>query len=229
MTKPVIGLTMYGLNEQKHYTIPSEYIDCIVAAGGVPLVLPLQGDIPNQLGLVDGILLIGGGDICPSCYAQTSHETVYMLDEQRDQYELELARQVLASGKPVFGICRGIQIVNVALGGTLIQHLPDVKGDLVKHRMPPREPIDHPVIVKDGSRLAGIVEELKFLAPSWHHQALDQVADQLNVVAHAPDGTVEAVEMPGHRWCICVQWHPELAGLDNVIQQRLFRDFVAHC
>ena len=229
MTKPVIGLTMYGLNDQKHYTIPGEYVDCVIAAGGVPMVLPLQGDIQTQLDRVDGILLIGGGDICPSCYDQAPHKTIYMLDKRRDQYELELVQRVLATGKPVLGICRGIQIVNIALGGTLVQHLPDVKGDLVQHRMPPREPVEHPVLVKAGSRLAEIVEDLNFLAPSWHHQALDEVADQLMVVAHAPDGTVEAVEMPEHRWCICVQWHPELAGSDDVIQQRLFRNFVAHC
>ena len=138
MTKPVIGLTMYGLNDQKHYTIPGEYVDCVIAAGGVPMVLPLQGDIQTQLDRVDGILLIGGGDICPSCYDQAPHETIYMLDKQRDQYELELVQRVLATGKPVLGICRGIQIVNIALGGSLVQHLPDVKGDLVQHRMPPR-------------------------------------------------------------------------------------------
>ena len=101
MTKPVIGLTMYGLNDQKHYTIPGEYVDCVIAAGGVPMVLPLQGDIQTQLDRVDGILLIGGGDICPSCYDQAPHETIYMLDKKRDQYELELVQRVLATGKPV--------------------------------------------------------------------------------------------------------------------------------
>ena len=154
--------------------------DCVIAAGGV-LGFTAARRYPKSIRSSKWVL-IGGGDICPSCYDQDPHETVYMLDKQRDEYELELVQRVLVTGKPVFGICRGIQMVNVALGGTLVQHLPDVKGDLVQHRMPPREPINHPVLVKAGSRLAEIVEDLNF-SPIVH-QALGKVADQLMVVAY---------------------------------------------
>ena len=227
--RPVIGLTMYGLNQDQRYSIPSNYVECVAAAGGLPLLLPPLGDVTEQLKSVDGVLLIGGGDMCPSCYDQPPHVSVYGIDTQRDNYELALTHQVIELEKPLFGICRGIQILNIALGGTLIQHLPDVVGDSVKHRLPPRKPVNHPISVKTDSRLADIVNATNFSAPSWHHQALDFVADSLSVVAWAPDGTIEAVEMADHPWCIAVQWHPELSGPEDLIQQRLFADFVQHC
>ena len=177
---------------------------------------------------IDGLILIGGGDVCPSCYEQESHETVYMTDSQRDRYELDLFKAALDVDIPVFGICRGIQVMNVALGGSLHQHLPDVVGDEVRHRLPPREPVNHTVFAEPDSRLATILQTEEFDAPSWHHQAVDRVAEPFVAVAYARDNTIEALELPDHKWCIAVQWHPELAP-DDPIQQRLFTDFINHC
>ena len=110
----------------------------------------------------------------------------------------------------------------MALGGTLFDHLPDHVGEEVDHRLPPREPTPHTLEVEEGSGLAGILGETSFTAESWHHQAIDNVAPGLTVVARAPDGTIEAVEKPDHPWLYAVQWHPELTAAEDPIQQRLF-------
>ena len=225
---PRVGLTMYGKNDERHFTIPSEYIDSVTSAGGLPIVMPPIDNPQTFLEQIDGLLLIGGGDICPSCYEQDSHETVYMMDQQRDSYELHLFLAALKLGMPIFGICRGIQIMNVALGGTLHQHLPEIVGEEVRHRLPPRHPVNHTVLAQPDSRLSRILKSSEFDAPSWHHQALDKVADPFTVVARARDNTVEAVEITDRKWCLAVQWHPELAP-DDPIQQRLFTDFINHC
>ena len=225
---PKIGLTMYGQNDERHFTIPSEYINSITRAGGLPIVMPPIDEPHHFLCQIDGLILIGGGDVCPSCYEQESHETVYMTDSQRDRYELDLFKAALDVDIPVFGICRGIQVMNIALGGSLHQHLPDVVGDEVRHRLPPREPVNHTVFAEPDSRLATILQTEEFDAPSWHHQAVDKVAEPFVAVAYARDNTIEALELPDHKWCIAVQWHPELAP-DDPIQQRLFTDFINHC
>ena len=136
--------------------------------------------------------------------------------------ELALLERAIASGLPTLGICRGTQLLNVALGGTLFDHLPDHVGEEVDHRLPPREPTPHTLEVEEGSGLAGILGETSFTAESWHHQAIDNVAPGLTVVARAPDGTIEAIEKPDHPWLYAVQWHPELTAAEDPIQQRLF-------
>ena len=125
-------------------------------------------------------------------------------------------------GVPTLAICRGTQILNVAEGGTLIEHLPDVVGETVIHRAPPREPVAHPVRVLPESRLAGVLGATDFSCMSWHHQAIRQVAPGFEVVAYAPDGTIEGLEMQSHPWLVAVQWHPELTAAEDPIQQRLF-------
>jgi putative glutamine amidotransferase len=137
-----------------------------------------------------------------------------------------LARHLVTQDMPLLGICRGTQVINVALGGTLIEHLPDVMGEAVLHRAPPRVPVEHEVAIEPASRLASIVGESRLTAASWHHQAIRQPGTGLQVVAHAPDGTIEAVEKPGHPWLIAVQWHPELTAADDPLQQRLFDGLV---
>jgi putative glutamine amidotransferase len=123
---------------------------------------------------------------------------------------------------PTLCICRGIQVLNVALGGTLIEHLPDEVGDTIAHRVPPRNPTQHPIRLEPGSRLADIIGQAEATTTSWHHQAIRRPAAGLDVVAHAPDGTIEAVEMPDHPWLVAVQWHPELTAANDPGQQRLF-------
>ncbi len=229
MTKqsPLIGITTYGANEKKEFTLPVEYVACVRRAGGIPvLVPPGEPQVEALLGRLDGVVLAGGGDICPSCYGGVQHVTVYNVDSARDQMELALAMAVIERDVPTLAICRGIQIVNVALGGTLHPHLPDVVGEDILHRAPPRKPIPHAVRVFGSSRLASIMATANVEPMSWHHQALRDVAPGLDVVAEAPDGVIEAVEMAGHRWLVGVQWHPELTAEKDPTQQRLFDELL---
>jgi len=225
--RPLIGITTYGQDEQQRFGLPREYVDAVWRAGGLPLLVPpLPGTVADVLSRLDGLILAGGGDIDPVHYGGQSHETIYNLDRERDQFELELAKLFLGTGRPLFGICRGMQTLNVALGGTLIEHLPDVVGEGVLHRLPPRAPGRHAVRVESGSRLAAILGELEFVSATWHHQAVRRPGERLRIVAQAPDGTIEAAEMPEHPWLIAVQWHPELTAADDPLQQKLFDDFV---
>jgi putative glutamine amidotransferase len=222
-THPIIGLTTYGRNADNRYTLPAEYVDAVRRAGGVPLLLAPGGE-PWELGLeiLDALILTGGGDIEPSRYGGKGHPANYAIDSERDASELSLAQHVLDSGLPALAICRGAQIFNVALGGTLIEHIPDEVGERVLHRAPPREPIPHRVSVQPDSRLAEITGRTDFEVASWHHQALKEIPEAFDVVAHAPDGTIEAVEVRGHPWLLAVQWHPELTAASDPLQQRLF-------
>lgn len=227
LTAPVIGITTYGRNEENRFHLPADYVDAVRRAGGLPLLIPPgEPRWRETLRVVDGLILTGGGDIDPQLYGGSGHPTIYNLDHERDESELALAREVLTTGLPTLGICRGMQVINVALGGTLFEHLPEVVGETVLHRAPPREPIPHSVTVTGEGRLGRIAGEREFSCASWHHQALREVAKELRVVAHAPDRTVEAVEMPAHPWLVAVQWHPELTAAYDPVQQRLFAAFV---
>lgn len=225
---PVIGITTYGRDERGRYALPSAYVAAVERAGGVPVLIPpLPAQAARYLELVDGFVLAGGGDLDPGHYGGDTHETLYSIDPERDALELELARHIVERRQPALAICRGLQVVNVALGGTLIEHLPAVVGEDVLHRAPPREPTPHPVRLKAGSRLAAIAGATEFAPMSWHHQAIRALAPGLEAVASAPDGTIEAVELPSHPWLIAVQWHPELTAQEDPAQQRLFDALVA--
>lgn len=220
---PVIGITTYGRDERGRYTLPAEYVSAVQRTGAVPVLIPpVPEHARRYLDLVEGLILAGGGDLDPAHYGGDVHESVYGVDAQRDQLELALAREIVRRRQPTLAICRGMQVLNVALGGTLITHLPAAVGEQVRHRKPPREPIPHPVRVKPGSRLAGITGLAECAPMSWHHQAIRTPAPGLDVVAHAPDGTIEAVEMPAHPWLIAVQYHPELTAHEDAAQQCLF-------
>jgi len=220
---PLIGLTTYGRGADNRYTLPADYIDAVRRAGGVPLLIaPGESRVEAILDVIDALVLSGGGDIDPSRYDGKRHDTNYSIDQERDTLELELARRVIDSRIPTLGICRGAQILNVVQGGKLIEHIPDEVGDKVLHRAPPREPVMHSVKLKTGSRLAKILGRDQFDATSWHHQALRGAAAGFDAVAHAPDGTIEAIEMPSHPWMIAVQWHPELSAASDPLQQKLF-------
>jgi putative glutamine amidotransferase len=221
--KPIIGITTYGRDERGRYTLPSEYVSAVERAGAVPVLIPpVPEHAERYLELVDGIVLAGGGDLDPAHYGGNAHDTIYSVDARRDALELALARRIVESRAPTLAICRGMQVLNVALGGTLIEHLPAVVGEDVLHRAPPREPTPHSVKVKPGSRLAAVAGASEFSPMSWHHQAIRKPAPGFEVVGTAPDGTIEAVELPAHPWLIAVQWHPELTAETDPAQQRLF-------
>jgi putative glutamine amidotransferase len=220
---PLIGLTSYGRTADNRFALPAEYLDAVRRAGGVPvLIAPGETRWEAALESMDAVILTGGGDIDPIRYAGRRHDTNYGIDSERDVLELAMARKAIDTGIPTLGICRGAQILNVVQGGKLIEHIPDEFGESVLHRAPPREPIRHSVQVKASSLLARILGLEELHVSSWHHQALRGVARGLEAVAHAPDGTIEAVEMPGHPWLVAVQWHPELTAATDPLQQRLF-------
>ncbi len=149
---PLIGLTTYGRGADNRYTLPADYLDAVRRAGGVPvLIAPGEPHLESILDVVDALILSGGGDIDPGRYNGKRHETNYAIDQERDTLELELGRRAIASGMPTLGICRGAQILNVAQGGRLIEHIPDEVGEKVLHRAPPREPVMHSVRLKPGS------------------------------------------------------------------------------
>jgi putative glutamine amidotransferase len=227
MSHPVIGLTTYGRGEANRFSLPAPYVDAVRRAGGVPILLPPgEAQADELLKRLDGLILTGGGDLDPAWYRGEPHPAIYMVDPERDRAELGLVAQIRASGLPTFGICRGSQVINVALGGTLVEHLPDQVGESIAHRLPPREPTAHAVTLTPGSRLADMLPAREFSAPSWHHQAVRRLAPGLRAAAQAPDGTIEAIEFPEHPWLIGVQWHPELAADNDPVHQRLFDELV---
>ena len=223
MKKPIIGLTTYPAGATHGWHTPALYVDAVLRAGGVPMML--SGQCPDcaerWLDVVDGVVLIGGGDINPAEFGSAGHETIYNLSAERDAMELALMRALLTHPKPVLAICRGMQILNTVLGGTLHVHLPDVVGESVLHRAPPRDPIQHSIQVAADSELAKVIGQQVHTA-SWHHQAIQQLGKGLKAVAWAPDGVIEAVELEGRQDLLAVQWHPEITAAEDNGQQQMF-------
>jgi putative glutamine amidotransferase len=225
--RAVIGITTYNRDKENQFLLPAEYVDSISRAGGIPLLIPHAGvDAEELLTRCDGLMLSGGGDLDPASYGGNPHETNDMVDGERDRAELALTRKAVESGFPILAICRGAQVLNVALGGKLIEHVPDEVGEAVAHRLSPKEGTPHRVTIEADSRLARILGCTECTPVSWHHQAIRVPGQGLRVVARAPDGIVEAVEMPQHPWLVAVQWHPELSAAEDPVQQRLFDQFV---
>ena len=222
MDRPRIGIT--SSNHEDGHAVARDYVEAVVAAGGLPVLLPiLAPDLaPVALRDLDGLLCSGGGDIEPGCYGQSPHPDVYGLDPARDAWELAL---VAAAEVPVLGICRGSQLLNVAAGGTLVQHLPDHTA-IVHRQMDRKREIVHDVEVHPGSRLHAVVGGLQLGVNSLHHQAVDEVGTGFTAVAWAPDGTIEAIEAIGDRPVLAVQWHPELL-LEHEAHRGLFAWLVA--
>jgi putative glutamine amidotransferase len=227
--RPIIGISAYPrTGNPPGFAVPCGYVDAVRRAGGIPVALPPGDPEPaHYLDLVDGLILAGGGDIDPDAYGGAKHHTVYAVCAERDAFELRLVRAALARDTtPMLCICRGMQVLNVALGGDLHVDIPDAVGKAVAHRHPERRPVRHEATVDALSRLGTILGAKKLVVESWHHQAVREIGRDLKAVAWAEDGLVEAVEHVSHRWCVAVQWHPELQP-DCPIQQRLFSALVA--
>ena len=239
MPKPLIGITTQRWSSST--TRPNQrvqgelhgYMDAVLAVGGLPVMIPLavQGaDLAELYGYLAGLVLPGGGDLEPALYHAAPHPTTNSIDPDRDQAEIWLARQALADAKPLLGICRGLQVLNVAAGGSLIQDLPTERPEADAHYFRyPDYPLDYPahnVQVEEDSLLARVVGEPILEVNSRHHQALQAVAPSLAVVGRAPDGVIEAVESPRHPFALAVQWHPENLQAQPAMRA-LFAQFVA--
>jgi gamma-glutamyl-gamma-aminobutyrate hydrolase PuuD len=243
MGKPVIGLSAYAeparwaVWDSSAVLLPLAYAEQVVAAGGVPVLLPPLAGIETAAGRLDGLVLTGGGDIDPTAYGAEPHPLTHRVSQQRDRAELELLAAALAGGLPVLGICRGLQVLNVARGGTMHQHLPDAPGldGLAAHTPAPGTYGSHPVRIAPGSKLAEILGPgangrdpngpgtLERAVPTSHHQAIDRLGDGLTAAAWAADGVIEAVELglvsPGqHPFVLAVQWHPEVGDDPRLLQ-----------
>ncbi|MBW2240814.1 MAG: gamma-glutamyl-gamma-aminobutyrate hydrolase family protein [Deltaproteobacteria bacterium] len=225
---PWIGVTTYHRERdgRSRFTLPDAYVEGIRRAGGEPVLLVPGAPAPaSLLDRLDGLVMTGGGDLHPDTLGTTAHGHMYSMCEERDRFELALVRSALARSLPTLAICRGLQVLNVALGGDIHSHLPDEVGEEVAHRKSQTEPTDHPVQLEAGTALATLFgcEALPGVA-SWHHQAVRRLGEGLRPAAYATDGTVEALVLDGAAWLQAVQWHPELE-LESV-QARLFRALV---
>lgn len=225
--RPSIGITTHGRTERGRFDVNAKYVDAVRRAGGFPVLLPPgERDPAECLEFLDGIAITGGSDVDPKRYGGQPHAQVYGIDPERDASEIALVHAVMEQKKPCLCICRGIQVLNVALGGTLIEHLPDEVGERVLHRHG-NDYQTHDVEVVAHTRLARIVGAGRLSTPSWHHQAVRALGRGLAVCARAPDGVIEAVEHDSHEDLIAVQWHPEHTAETDRRQQALFDWLVA--
>ena len=226
MARPVIGITSYapervkwGVWEDPVIMVPASYVHAVEHAGGRPLVLPPTPDsVEETLEIVDGIIFSGGGDVDPGRYGADPHPATDAPRPERDDAELALLTAALARDLPVLAVCRGSQVLNVALGGDLVQHLPERVGH-EDHRHTPGQFADHDVDVSPDSRLGSILGE-RAPVKSHHHQGYGRLGRGLVEVAWAEDGTVEGLEDPSKRFALGVLWHPE-EGEDFALFQAL--------
>ena len=208
------------------------YTEAITEAGGVPLLIPLgltEAALLTVLDRVDGVLLPGGGDIEPEFYRGRSHLSLWGIDSERDRTELILAREAVQQRKPILAICRGIQVLNVALGGTLWEDIGSMVPNALEHDLTngtPRNHLAHPVQIRPDSHLARIIGKTECKVNSIHHQAIRDLAPELMVTAHAPDNVIEGAEIPDHPFAVAVQWHPENLISDDPAMLALFRGLV---
>ncbi|MBI2758188.1 MAG: gamma-glutamyl-gamma-aminobutyrate hydrolase family protein [Chloroflexi bacterium] len=231
--QPIIGITTNeGKNVHGYPTsyLMQSYIKAIMQAGGVPVLIPsliAESGWDALYARLDGLLFSGGGDISLDLFAGDAHPRIDEVDPLRDAVEMNLIRAAASGGKPFLGICRGCQLVNVGLGGTLYTHLPDQFPGALDHSYPGnmRTVLVHEVKIEEGTHIAEILGEPIVKVNSLHHQGLKDIASSLRVTGHAPDGLVEAIELTDHPFGIAVQWHPEWLT-DQQSTRNLFRKFV---
>ena len=231
-TRPLIGLNCEYEKTPRgtmRYSTPAAYVEAVLAAGGLPVLIPNLPDAAARrefLASMGGLVFIGGDDIDPKRWGEAKHPTVECIHPDKEEADLALMRDAVAADKPFLGICGGCQLLNVALGGSLVQDIPSMVAKPLQHKRVENRDSLHPVRVRPGTRLAGIVGAGEIETNSAHHQSVNRLGDGLVQTADAPDGVVEAVEFPGKRFAVGVQWHPErIADRDH--SQKLFRSLIA--
>jgi putative glutamine amidotransferase len=238
-THPLIAIPVYkskahGPPHSSLYALHPLYSEGVVAGGGAPVQIPLgleQDALRVIFDRVDGLLLAGGGDVDPALYGEQSSAKVQGIDRERDEMEVTLVRWALEEGKPLFAICRGIQVMNVALGGTLYHDILTDMPDAIRHAYFQtlgfaRDYLAHDVRLTPDCLLARLLGGDHLAVNSLHHQGIKALAADLKAAAHAPDGLVEAVEVTGHPFAIGVQWHPEALAPNDPVMRRLFEALV---
>lgn len=237
LSRPLIGITCGLIQNTGNvlvHQLGQAYTEAILRAGGQSVIIPVGldvGSFPALLDRLDGVLFSGGGDIDPQCFDGASHPKVYGISPERDSLEIALVKAALQMHKPLLAICRGIQLLNVALGGKLYTHIQDQAEHSLKHDWFPKFPRDklaHTVSLKYGSQLNQIYAADDVQVNSMHHQGISRVGEGLTATAFAPDGLVEGLEVAGAGFALGVQWHPECLP-DDPGSQSLFRVFVDAC
>ena len=233
--RPVIGITLDseepgGYSKMPWYAVRKNYAEAVVKAGGVPVMLPHEPEqVPEYLEMIDGLIITGGAfDVDPVLFGAAERHPTVVLKARRTEFELAILSGVLQKDLPILGICGGQQLLNVVLGGTLIQHIPDEVAQSLAHEQPnPRTEPGHEVKILAGTKLAEILGAAHIPVNSAHHQAVKAVAPGIVINALAADGVIEGIEDPRRRFCIGVQWHPEydISPADAV----LFKAFVGAC
>ena len=233
--RPVIGITLDseepgGYSKMPWYAVRKYYAEAVVKAGGVPVMLPHEPEqVPEYLEMIDGLIITGGAfDVDPVLFGAAERHPTVVLKARRTEFELAILSGVLQKDLPILGICGGQQLLNVVLGGTLIQHIPDEVAQSLAHEQPnPRTEPGHEVKILAGTKLAEILGAAHIPVNSAHHQAVKAVAPGIVINALAADGVIEGIEDPRRRFCIGVQWHPEydISPADAV----LFKAFVGAC
>lgn len=218
------------------WVMNQRYYHAVTAVGGIPWMIPLLdqdlGTLREIYDRLDGVLIAGGVDMEPASYGEERTALCGSTDPARDRVELQLARWAMDEGKPLFGICRGLQVINVAQGGSLYQDIGAQREAAIKHDYFPtagfaRDHLAHDVALAPGSRLATVFDAASVAVNSMHHQGIRQLGRDLRVTATAPDGLVEAIESPDGRYLVAVQWHPEVFEETDPHVEALLRDFVA--
>lgn len=227
--KPIIGITMHSGEGKQEVNAP--YIKSIIQAGGIPVCIPhIREGIDEVLTRLNGLLLIGGGDMNPASYGENPHPQTGAIVTERDESDLELMKQALKQNLPVLAICRGLQVLNVAFGGTLYQDIPsEVEGAVQHTQKSARYEKVHPITVKEGTKLFSITGG-EIMTNTFHHQSAKELGRGLIVSARAHDGIIEAIEHPEYAFCLGVQWHPEeTAVYGDGVSVKLFEAFIQAC
>ena len=243
--RPIIGIPTQTLQSlggvsadiPPSWVMSQRYVGTLVEAGAVPWLLPLVDEETLRVAYdaLDGVFLPGGADIDPAAYGQATHRSCDRSDPARDRVEISLARWALRDGKPMLGVCRGLQLINVAAGGTLVQDLGALRPDAIKHDFFPyggtghrRDYLAHEVRIQERSRIARILGASTIRVNSMHHQGIADLGAGLVATAWAPDGLIEGLEGAGEGYLVAVQWHPESLTESDAGARRLFADFVEH-
>lgn len=233
--KPVVGvIPLFDEEKDSIWMVPG-YMEGIRMAGGIPIILPLKAqedEIAQVVRMCNGFLFTGGQDVDPALYGAPRSEKCGLANHDRDVLEQRIFEYALTADKPVFGICRGIQLINVLCGGTLYQDLPtEYKGTkkTEHHMQPPYDVACHQVEIISNTPLENVLKKSTLLVNSYHHQAIKDLAENLKPMAISEDGLVEAVYMPGKRFIQAVQWHPEFIYLVDEDACKLFEAFVDAC
>ncbi|OZU87667.1 gamma-glutamyl-gamma-aminobutyrate hydrolase [Virgibacillus indicus] len=230
--KPLIGVTSSMEVDQSHYSVTNRNIKAILKAGGVPVMLPYlleDEDIGQIAGEIDGLYATGGYDIDPTLFGEEPHPKLGTIIPGRDTFEMKLIKKLIEMGKPILGVCRGCQILNIAAGGDMYQDIyAQTDWELLQHtQKAPLEHGSHFVKVLKGSLLHQLTDSEKLRINSWHHQANRSVPSSFQVSAKASDGVVEAIESKAHSFVLGVQWHPE--GMTDEASSKIYQGFIAAC